>query len=216
MLQCQIQRLRSGIGDLPLIVATSRHTSDYRIESFCKKLGVSCFRGPLDDVVLRFIQCADAYGLTHIVRVGGDDPLIDPQCCIELIRNHREEPCDLLYASHRKGWPYGCAAELIDIAALQRIHATNPDPLYLEHTIPFFFDHPDQFAIRPLMAPPELIRPELAFTVDFPEDLELIRLIFRVLPEPKDLATMSDVIALIDARPELKGINTHLHQGFAR
>ncbi len=216
MLQRQVERLQAGIGDLPLVVATSDDASDDAIESFCQDHGVACFRGPLDDVLLRFILCAKAHGVTHIVRVGGDDPLIDPDCCTELVRLHRERAHDFMYASNREGWPYGCAAELIAVAALERIHAATDEALYLEHTIPYFFDHPDRFDILKVRSPQGLRRPELAFTVDHPEDLELVRSIFRELQGESDFFPLSRVIRLMDEKPELRAVNAHLHEGFDR
>jgi len=216
MLQRQTERLRAGLGDLPLIVATSDDPSDDAIARFCAGQGLSCCRGPLHDVMSRFILCARAHGITHLVRVGGDDPLIDPACCLELVRQHRVAPADFLYASHREGWPYGCAAELIAVSALARIRAATDRPLYLEHTIPYFFDHPGEFAIRPVRSPVGLCRPELAFTVDHPEDLELVRSIFRELREEGDIFPLARVIGLMDEKPELREVNRHLHTGFDR
>ncbi len=216
MIQRQVERLRAGVGGLPVIVATSSDASDEPLERFLSGLGVPCFRGPLDNVVLRFILSARAHGLTHIVRVGGDDPLIDADCCTTLVRLHREDAADFLYASHRAGWPYGCAAELIAVEALERINASTTTPLYLEHTIPYFFDHPDQFVIRPVVSPDPIRRPELAFTVDYPEDLELVRRVFRELRDEGDFFPLGRIIQLMDEHPELRAINGHLHEGFTR
>ena len=216
MLQRQVERLRDGIGDLPLIVATSADPSDDAIARFCAGQGLSCCRGPLHDVMQRFILCAREHGITHLVRVGGDDPLIDPACCLELVRQHRQEPADFLYASNREGWPYGCAAELIAVSALERIRAATDHPLYLEHTIPYFFDHPGEFAIWKICSPAGLCRPELAFTVDYPEDMELVRSVFRELREEGDFFPLERVIRLMDEKPELREVNRHLHAGFDR
>jgi spore coat polysaccharide biosynthesis protein SpsF len=216
MLQRQAERLREGIGDLPLIIATSDDRSDDTLGHFCGKQGIACFRGPLKDVMLRFIMCAREHGLTHVVRVGGDDPLIDPDCCTWLVRLHREEPADFLYASHREGWPYGCAAELIGLDALERIHAVTDKTLYLEHTIPYFFDHPEAFSIRKVRSPQRLCRPDLAFTVDFAEDLELIRAVFHELRDEGDFFPLERVIRLMDEKPVIRAINRHLHTGFDR
>lgn len=217
MLQRQTERLRAGIGDLPLIVATSADPSDDAIARFCAGQGLPCCRGPLHDVMLRFIQCAREHGITHLVRVGGDDPLIDPACCLELLRRHREEPAaDFLYASNRAGWPYGCAAELIAVSTLARIRAATDTPFYLEHIIPYFFEHPGEFMIREVRSPSGLCRPELAFTVDHPEDMELVRSIFQELRGEGDFFPLERVIRLMDEKPELREVNRHLHTGFDR
>ena len=163
-----------------------------------------------------FVLAAQAHGLTHVVRVGGDDPLIDPDCCTALVRLHEESGGDFLYASNRDGWPYGCAAELVAVAALERIHAATAEPPYLEHTIPYFFHHPEEFSIRRVESPAAVRRPELAFTVDYPEDLELVRAVFRELAAEGDYFPLRSVIRLMDERPELRMINAHLHTGFDR
>ena len=41
-----------------IVVATSTNTDDDMIENFTKKLGISCFRGKLNDVLGRHYQCA--------------------------------------------------------------------------------------------------------------------------------------------------------------
>ena len=89
MLQRQIERITDNI-EIPLIVATSEDKSDDQIQFLCKKIGVECFRGDLENVVLRFFNCAKKYNITHIIRIGGDDPLIDPLCINKLITLHKE------------------------------------------------------------------------------------------------------------------------------
>jgi spore coat polysaccharide biosynthesis protein SpsF len=214
MLQRQIERLSAGVGDMPVIVATSEAPSDEPIEALCKRIAIPCFRGSLNDVMLRFILCAKKHCLTHIVRVGGDDPLIDPNCCKELVRLHREKPYDFIYASNRDGWPFGCAAELISVTTLERIHAETNEPLFLEHTIPYFFHHPEQFDMLRVRAPAALHRPDWVFTVDYPEDMELVRSVFRELRAEGDYFPLARVIRLIEEKPEIRAINSHLHDGF--
>ena len=216
MLLRQVERLRAGLNGLPLVVATSDQGEDDPIEESCKTWRVPCFRGPLDDVLLRFILCARAYKFTHIIRVGGDDPLVDPNCCLSLVREHQEQAVDFLYASHRHGWPYGCAAELLSLKALEKARDTTQDKNHLEHTIPFFFEYPEEFSIKAIKAPAEILWPELALTVDFPEDLELIRKIFQALGPEGDLFPLSRVIRLLREKPGLREINRHLHKGFER
>lgn len=216
MLQRQTERLRSVIKDFPIIVATSEHESDDPIKDFCLEHNIICFRGALDNVLLRFINCAKEFNLTHIVRVGGDDPLIDPNCCLELIKLHKNQDYDFIYASNREGWPYGCAAELISLESLELIYKSTANPIYLEHTIPYFFDYPEEFKIFKAKSPYKLRRPELAFTVDYPEDLELIRCIFKKLNHEGHYFSLDRVIHLLDENKDLQNINKHRHSGFDR
>jgi spore coat polysaccharide biosynthesis protein SpsF len=216
MLLRQLMRLKQGIIVPKLIVATSDHKSDDQVEYLCKQHRLECFRGPIDDVMNRFILCAYEFKIKYIIRVGGDDPLIDPECCNYLMSLHKENPCDFMYASNRKGWPYGCAAELIDVKTLEKIHAKTANTIYLEHIIPYFFDHEDEFNILRVKAPKEINRPDYYFTVDYPEDLQLVHDIFIKLKHEGDFFTLSSVIKLIDKNPYMLDINKHLHKGFER
>lgn len=216
MLLRQLRRLRTGLEIPKLVVATSIDPSDDPIDQLCEVSGFDCFRGPLNDVMLRFIRCGQEYDIDYIIRVGGDDPLIDPQCCNHLMELHTREPYDFVYSSNREGWPYGCAAELIVRNVLERIHAKTRESIYLEHTIPYFFDYPGEFTILKVKAPAEINRPDYYFTVDYPEDLELIREIFRRLKKEGDYFPLQRIIELIDQNQKLQEINRSLHAGFDR
>ena len=142
--------------------------------------------------------------------------MIDPECCIALVDSHKKEEHDLIYASSNEGWPYGSAAELISKTALKVINLEAKDQVYKEHTIPYFFDNPEKFSIKKLQSPASVLRPNYYFTVDFPEDLELIRKIFKTLKNEGDYFTFRRVIKLIDENQEFLNINQHLHSGFDR
>lgn len=216
MLRRQIERLVGGLGAIPVVVATSSEHTDDVIDDLCSNIGCGCSRGSLSDVMGRFISCAENFGFSHIVRVGGDDPLIDPFCCTSLVDQFMSDPADFLYASHREGWPYGCAAELISVDSLVKAHSSTKETKYLEHTIPYFFDHLDDFSIRKVIAPENIRRPDLFFSVDYQEDLDLIREIYNELLNKREGVSMQKVIDLMDMRPELKLLNSSLHDGFDR
>lgn len=216
MLRRQIERLVGGLRDIPVVVATSVESSDDPIADLCLEISCDCYRGSLNDVMKRFILCAKNFDFSHIVRVGGDDPLIDPFCCMYLIDQFLNNSAEFLYASHRNGWPYGCAAELISVDALNRAHRATKETIYLEHTIPYFFDHSDNFSMHKVFAPENLRRPDLFFSVDYQEDLDLVRKVYKELLNKNPFFSMEEVIELMDANPDLKLLNAHLHDGFDR
>ena len=119
-------------------------------------------------------------------------------------------------ASHRDGWPYGCAAELISVDALLDAHRATKELIYLEHTIPYFFDHSDDFSMHRVVAPENLRRPDLFFSVDYQEDLDLVRKVYKQFLIENAFFSMKEVIEFMDANPDLKSLNAHLHDGFDR
>jgi spore coat polysaccharide biosynthesis protein SpsF len=214
MLLRQLQRLRNGAPKLPIVVITSTDVSDDPIEAICLKYEFDCYRGSLDDVISRVVEAAKHHGITHIIRVGGDDPLIDPNACKYIHKIHVEQKGDFLYASNRGGWPYGCACELMSVDALSEIRKKTNDKLYLEHIDQWFLDHPNDYIIIKVSAPDKICRPKYYFSVDYPEDIQLIRSIFRELKSKGDYFSLEDVIDLCDKCPEILNVNKHLHKGF--
>ncbi len=60
-----------------VVVATSTHPTDDALAKELSARGIDCFRGDLDDVLDRFVQCARAASADHVVRLTGDCPLMD-------------------------------------------------------------------------------------------------------------------------------------------
>ena len=214
MLLRQLERLREGNKKVNIICVTSDDSSDDLIENICNKNNFNCFRGSLDNVLDRYISAAKFYEVENIIRVGGDDPLIDVNQISILINEHKKNGADFLYTSHKKGWPYGSVCELISVEALKIIPRQTSDPLYLEHIIPWFHHNSNKFKCQPINSPPQLYRPDYFFTVDYPEDLKLIKLIFVMLSHLGDFFSFEDVVKLCDENPEILNINNHLHNGF--
>lgn len=214
MLLRQIQRLQKSNKDIMLACVTSTDIQDNAIEELCINHGFNCFRGSLDNVLDRYISAADFYEVENIIRVGGDDPLVDVDQINILIDEHIKTKSDFIFTSHKKGRPYGCAAELISVAALQQISKLTKDNLYLEHIIPWFHNHPNQFKTLQINSSEDLHRPEYYFTVDYPEDLIVVKKIFNGMKDSGDFFTFKDLISFCDLHPEILSINKHLHQGF--
>src|SRR5438132_7244820 len=59
------------------VVATTDTSTDDVISERCGYLGVECFRGSEHDVLDRYVACARAYGLDHVVRLTADNPFTD-------------------------------------------------------------------------------------------------------------------------------------------
>ena len=215
MLLRQIERLQY-FSNIPIVLATSTDVSDDPIVDLCKKYKINYHRGPLDNVVQRFIECAKFYKFKYVIRVGGDDPLIDPECCIKLKLENEKEDQDLIYASCREGWPYGCAAELMSLDSLKQILSNTSDSFYLEHTIPYYFDNNKDFKIKKLCSPKNINRPDYFFSVDYEEDFKLISKIFEHFLQHKEFFNMREIIDFIDRNKKLLQINSKLHTGFRR
>lgn len=215
MLGYQIKRLKeNGVNDI--IVATSTETEDDLTESIALKSGVVCFRGDEKDVMGRFVQCTDAYDLDVVVRVGGDDPFIDPNGINALFSEYNFNPeLDLVYSSHPSGWIYGTAAELITSNALNKAYNMTTSAFEREHVVPFIKENKcfKCKAISP--ANSDEIRPDIYFSVDYQEDLDLVGQVISYFTGRKMRYTFTqgDLINIYDSGM-LSINNKKLHTGF--
>ncbi len=128
-------------------VATSDDPSDDALASLCGRLGVAVYRGPLDDVVARFLGLARKRGLASFVRVNGDSPLLDPAIVDKGVALFEEQMCDLVTNVFPRSYPKGQSVEVISTGALERVARLSADPEDLEHVTRYFYQHPQEFKI---------------------------------------------------------------------
>lgn len=173
-----------------------------------------CFRGSEDDVMGRYLACCQHFNVKNAIRVGGDDPLLDPECIKCLIETHKNYGNDLVYASHPEGWIYGTAAELFSAEALETACGETQNIVDREHVVSFLknSDRFTKIAVKPDF---KLRRPDIYLSVDYQEDLDLIEQIVTWFDEKGQRYTYSqqELIALYDSGC-LKVNNKHLHSGF--
>ena len=213
MIVRQYLRLKKNL-NLPIIVATSNNKADDNLTNILLKYDIQFFRGSLNNVINRYVKCSEIFKIENIIRVGGDDPLIDPNCIKKIINSHRKKYADFMYASHKKGWPYGCAAELINTKTLKKIHKNKLTKTEKEHTIPYFFSHKKKFIIKKINSIKNIVNYNLHLSVDYLEDFNLIKKIAKHFSKIKKDSSMLEINKLYKKNKNFFKINKGLHQGF--
>jgi spore coat polysaccharide biosynthesis protein SpsF len=202
MILRQVERVRRAGRLDALTVATSTHASDNPLAEALRLAGVEVYRGPLDDVLARFVGALDARPADHVVRLTGDCPLIDPQVIDATIELHLAAGAD--YTQNRlltKGYPKGQDVEVITAEALRRAAAQAATPEEREHVTWGVWNNPERWRIARLEPP--IDEGEVRWTVDRPDDYAFTAAVYDAL-YPKDRAFTSDAVrAFVRARPEL-------------
>ena len=205
MLERQIERLRRCKRIDQLIVATSSHPEDDVLETLCRRLGVPCFRGDLENVLDRFYQAAKPYNPKHVVRLTGDCPLTDPRLIDELIDFYLNAQCDYASNCEVPTLPDGLDAEVFSFGALAHAWQAAVLPSHREHVTTFIRSHPERFKIGLYKYHQDLS--DLRWTVDEPEDFQFVAKVYEKL-YPADAAFgTEDILALLEREPELMEIN---------
>jgi spore coat polysaccharide biosynthesis protein SpsF len=203
MIERQIERVaRAGRIDR-IVLATSEDPGDDALAAHVAALGVGVHRGSLDDVLGRFVGALHAYGpAAHVVRLTGDCPLADPEVIDQTIALHLERGTD--YAANtpaRRTYPRGLDVEVVRAVCLERAGREATEPYEREHVTPYFYRHPEWFAQAFLSQDAD--EGDLRWTVDRPDDLDLVRAVYDALYPAKPNFTSHDVRAFLRGRPDL-------------
>jgi spore coat polysaccharide biosynthesis protein SpsF len=210
MLQHQIERLFAVKRIDKLIVATSDDPSDNPLEELCSKLGVTCFRGSLNDVLDRYYQAAKPWNCEHVVRLTGDCPLTDPELIDEIIQFHLDNGYDYTSNTFEPTFPDGLDVEVFRFRALETAWREAAMTSQREHVTPFIWQQPDRFNIAIFKNDTDLSY--LRWTVDEQQDFELIKAIYEALYPRNPMFNMAQILEYLRENPELM----HLNDAFRR
>jgi len=197
------------------VVATTVSPGDDVVAAACPALGAGCFRGSEQDVLSRYYGAAQMAGADIIVRITADCPLYDPMLLDRMLASFVMPDAtgsvpDCMSNVIERCFPRGLDTEIVTFAALERTHREATQTYEREHVIPYIYQHPDRFRLRSYTEEPNLS--EHRWTLDTPEDWELIEAIYHELHRADRLFTTDDVLNLLKKRPELTKINAHVEQ----
>lgn len=210
MLVRLLERLRRVQRADGIVIATTTNVTDDPIAALCAQQGVPCHRGSELDVLSRYADAARLHAADVVVRITSDCPLIDPALIDQLIAVYEEGDSDYVSNMLPPTWPYGMAVEVFSATALAQAHAEATQDAEREHVTPFIYWHPQRYRLRNVASPVALSHHR--WTVDTPEDYELVRRLFDHLLPTNPHFTQADVLALLDAHPDWIAINQHVQQ----
>ena len=209
MLGQVVRRVRDARHITDVVVATSTAADDAAIAREAERLGASVHRGSETDVLARFVGAARSVNADVIVRLTADCPLLDAGVIDEVV-GALGAAHDYASNTHDRTYPRGLDAEALHRDTLERIARLGTSPPAREHVTAFVMEQPALFRIAQVRA--ERDDSDLRWTVDTPDDLAMVRTLYREL----DLATAArpygDVVAAVRARPELAQANAHVVQ----
>ena len=130
-----------------VVVVTSTHVTDDPLVSYLHSMGAQVFRGPLDNVVQRFLLCLQEHPCDWVLRVNGDSPLLWPELIQMFVRRSAHFTGDLMTTIFPRTFPRGQNLELIGGAVLRSLAGAALTPEDLEHVTPYFYRHPERYRI---------------------------------------------------------------------
>ncbi|WP_249872149.1 glycosyltransferase family protein [Oceanobacillus saliphilus] len=205
MLLQQIDRIKKSEFIDKLIVATTVDTSDDAIALMCEENNILYYRGSMENVLERFYQISRIYEPKNIIRLTGDCPLIDSDIIDQVIERHLNQKNDYTSNTISPTFPDGLDTEVFTMKALEEIFKKANRPSLKEHVTLYIHENPASFKIENIANAENLSNHR--WTVDEPEDYELVYLIYEGLYSNKPDFTFHDILKFLNENTELQKLN---------
>ena len=216
MLARMIERLLRARTLDEVVVATSTSPADKAVAAAAEIAGAKTFRGSEEDVLARVVGAAQAYDADVIVETTGDCPLHDPAIVDKVVADYLLGGADFVSNIHPYTTPRGTDVRVFSTEALAEIERTSTDPADREHVSLHFWEHPEKYRLRNVTTELPSSAAELRLTVDTRDDLDLITAVYQELYPGDPQFSLSDVLALLERRPELLALNATVRQKAVR
>lgn len=190
-----------------VVVATSIEPENLPLISACAESGVRVFVGSEDDVLDRFYQAARLFQPDYVVRLTADCPCFDAGLLDDAIESMAVES-DYL-ANMSETMPDGLDFEVIRFSALYEAWKEARLASQREHVTQFIVSNKERFLCQDY-DPGMGYHGEERWTVDEPEDYELVSNIYRhFVPDGTDATfTYEDVLGYLNENPDLREVNS--------
>jgi spore coat polysaccharide biosynthesis protein SpsF len=211
LLYRMLERVLAANTPSRVIVATTTDESDDVVERIAKATGVDCFRGHPTDLLDRHYHAATAFDADAVVKIPSDCPLIDPAIIDRVIDEYATHAGGVDFVSnlHPPTYPDGNDVEVMSRRVLETAQIEATEPHHREHTTPFIWEQPDRFRCRNVAWESGLdFSSTYRWTIDYIEDYQFLCAVYEALwTEARPIFTMSDVLSLLDAEPEVARLN---------
>lgn len=187
-----IKRVKKSKKVNRIILCTTKKKEDDILIKIAKKNKILNFRGEDKNVLKRMLGSIEKIKTDVIVRITGDDILIDPLYLDKTIKYHLEN--NLQYTD-AKNLPSGIDTEIFNRSFLETIHKLAEDPSETEYLTYYVSNHKSQFKTGSLNVS-DTYRKKIRLTLDNKKDFKVIKTFLENMKKNKKLFnyTFKDLI----------------------
>lgn len=179
-----LEKLLINYPTIPLILATSINSENDALESVANKYNIKVYRGSEDDVLSRFIEAADVFGISKIIRVCSDNPFLD---ILELHKlftyisthSHYDYVSFLVNGKPSIVSHFGFWAEYVTLNSLKEVVKLTSENIYHEHVTNYIYNNTGIFDVK-LLKTNSLLEGcfDIRMTLDTKEDFLVLSTIY--------------------------------------
>ncbi len=184
-----------------IVLCTTNDDADDPLANLARKNGVDVHRGETEDVLARMLGAIGASEVDVILRVTGDDILIDPDYVDRAVDHHLHINAEY---TDMKQLPGGTEVEVFDVELLRFLADAAVDTSGTEYLTYYVARHRDQFRTSHGPVDPQHRR-DWRLTLDTPDDLQVIRTFLTAMRKQGRAVTyrMDDVVEFFTQHPDV-------------
>ena len=178
LLEIVFLRLKKFL-NLDIVVCTSLSKNDDKIVKFCKKKKIKYFRGNLNNVFDRTINCLKKYNFNSFVRVNADRPFVDYIEINKMIKIFNKNKVDIVTNILSKNCPKGLTSEVAKSKIFLNLEKKIFKKKDKEHIFNFFYRNKKKYRIFTLENKLYKKNYFKNLSIDWPNDLQRSKKIFN-------------------------------------
>ena len=188
-----------------VVISTGPYNLNKKICDYAKTNKIPIFSGNEIDLIDRLYKTALKFEATAIVRITSDCPLVEPSIVDDLITKfeRNSDNFDIVTNCKKHTFHHGLEVEVYSVGILKKLFHEISEIKFREWFPIYIQKHPNDFKI--LNIENEINLSNLRLTLDYADDLKLIKIIYETMPS--NVFSFSDVMKLLDSKPELLEIN---------
>jgi len=203
-----LERLSRAARVDQIVLATSTEARNDALADYARSAGYTVYRGSENDVLDRYYQAAREANADLVVRITGDCPLVDPAVVDAVIARLLESGSDYASNVDPPTYPDGLDVEVFTRQALEKAWAEARADREREH-VTLYLCESGRFSRTNLANAQD--RSAWRWTVDEPEDFEVVRKVFEHFSPRRDF-DWHEVEALRGTHPQWFEANRHLER----
>ncbi len=120
-----------------MIVAIPKKKKDDQLYRILIKNNYKVFRGDENNVLKRYYNCAKKFDLKNILRITGDNPLVDPMLVDKIVGIYQKKNFDYVSNIEKRTFPKGLDVEVFSFDALKIAYFNAKNKFDREHVTPY-------------------------------------------------------------------------------
>ena len=211
ILEIILERLEN-IGDIrQKILVTGPSEKNQKLVDESNRLGLDFFCGSEENLLDRYYQACCVFNAENIIRVTGDNPLVDSELIIDGMNTFSQKKCDVL-SSENDLFPLGMNFDIMKTVTIKESWNMAIEEFSSREIFQKTFISPvkyvvdaNKFKIHNYSV--TKIDPRLRLTMDYEEDFILIKKIYESLYQKNNHFALNDIENFLEENPEIKKIN---------